>query len=171
MTAQDPHTFSGANGTLTIHLGWKGLWRTLSFVGGPYDKYPGRAHAYGVCVRSEQTNGREIDAHLPIRDFSVPTDDKAVRSTLIKALSAAADGRVVYVGCMGGWGRTGLFLALVAKAAGIEDPITHVRAEYTPHAVETVPQVDYVNRLDVKEVTSAMYRHIWRSVPLIGRLF
>jgi protein-tyrosine phosphatase len=47
----------------------------------------------------------------------------------------------VHVGCRAGIGRTGLFLACLARAAGVEgDPIAHVRAQYDPHAAETAAQ-------------------------------
>ena len=41
---------------------------------------------------------------------------------------------------MGGWGRTGLFLALLAKVCGVENPVTYVRENYSPRAVETTDQ-------------------------------
>ena len=48
------------------------------------------------------------------------------------------------VGCLGGQGRTGLFLALLAKVWGIADPVKYVRRVYLRRAVETRDQEEWV---------------------------
>jgi hypothetical protein len=144
--------FDGANGLLPIDLGWAGGLQKFWIVGGPYDYYPGREDAFGVCVREERVPKNGYDVLLPIRDFSVPRDRDAVKEALRKTIEAALDGKPVYVGCMGGWGRTGLFLALLAKACGEKDPIGYVRTHYTPRAVETLAQMEYVDKFDMTEL-------------------
>ena len=105
-------------------------------------RFPGRNHAFGVCVRAERAPSGRYNVHLPIHDFSVPSPDQQdeVELALRETLEALLDGKKVYVGCMGGWGRTGLFLALLAKVCGVEEPVTYVRENYSSRAVETAEQ-------------------------------
>lgn len=147
----------GANGRMLVRLGWRGLWHGLLFWGGPFDKVPYDLFNYddvfGVCVRAE----REPDIYnvrVPIRDFSVPQPEQREEmvSALKQTIEAAMQGKLVYVGCAGGWGRTGLFLALLAKALDVKDPVRFVRSTYTSHAVETKPQENYVKNFDVASI-------------------
>ena len=82
---------------------------------------------------------------IPTVDFQTPD-----RQTLYRGLSKAIDlilaGEPVYVGCMGGKGRTGLFLAVLAKAFGVKKPVEYVREHYYAHAVETAEQYDFVKQ-------------------------
>jgi hypothetical protein len=163
-------TIKGANGILPLDLGWAGAKTFVHIFGGPFDNFPGRDQAFGVCVRSEMVPDQR-DVHLPINDFSVPSDAKAVEYALTDTFDAAIDGKTVYVGCMGGWGRTGLFLALMAKAAGVADPVTYVREHYTPKAVETREQKAYVAKFDVTNVRRHIAKKAWRKkVPVLGGL-
>ncbi|MCO5157857.1 MAG: hypothetical protein M9945_14105 [Aquamicrobium sp.] len=155
---------SGANGILPITLGARHAWMKFELVGGPFDRYPTvKGVNFGVCVRAERVPARGVAVHLPIHDFAVPQDDGQVRYALKDTLEAALAGKSVYVGCAGGWGRTGLFLALIAKTAGVEDPIDYVRRSYTPRAVETKEQEAYVEDFDVAELRKWMVRAAWRA--------
>ena len=151
------------NGTLPVRLGWAGGFQQFDVVGGPFDAFASVADhpdAFGVCVRAERAP-KKLNLHLPIHDFSVPENDALVRETLRRTLRAALDGKNVYVGCMGGWGRTGLFLALLAKAAGEDDPVAYVRKHYTPRAVETDAQRRYVELFDVTELRQWLFWAGW----------
>ena len=55
-------------------------------------------------------------------DFQVPDRLKLYRG-LNKALDLMLAGEPLYVGCMGGKGRTGLFLAVLVKAFGVKKPV------------------------------------------------
>ena len=149
-----------ANGTLPLNLGWLGAFYRIEVIGGPFDGFEPGENRFGVCVRAERAP-RQLDLHLPIRDFDVPHDLDKLRDVLKGTLQAAFDGKEVYVGCMGGWGRTGLFLALLAKAAGIDDPIAYVREHYTPRAVETEEQARFVRMFDVVDLRSWLVRTAW----------
>lgn len=85
----------------------------------------------------------ECDISVPTVDFSVPPLD-LLDSGVNKAVTALLMGAPLYVGCMAGKGRTGLFLAILAKAFGVENPVAYVRANYYAHAVETAEQKRYV---------------------------
>jgi protein-tyrosine phosphatase len=85
---------------------------------------------------------------IPTVDFQTP-DRKTLYRGLSKAIDLILAGEPVYVGCMGGKGRTGLFLAVLAKAYGIKKPVEFVRANYYAHAVETKDQYDFVKRFTI----------------------
>jgi hypothetical protein len=144
-----------ANGYLPLSLGWLGGFHDFLVTGGPFDGYRKGDNTFGVCVRAERVP-KGVDAHLPIHDFETPNDRAQVNRVLIATVDALLAGKRVYVGCMGGWGRTGLFLALLAKACGVADPVAYVRQYYSPRAVETDKQARYVKTFDVTE----LQRHV-----------
>jgi hypothetical protein len=155
--------FDRANGMMPVSLGWFGAYATFNIHGGPFDKCPPPDKAFCVCVRAERATALYKDVWLPIDDFEVPENGRGqVDLALRQTLEAALNGRDVYVGCMGGWGRTGLFLALLAKASGQADPVKYVRESYTPQAVETEAQRRFVADFDVDAVRSWMLARAWR---------
>lgn len=79
-------------------------------------------------------------------DFGVPTDRESVRSAVSDVLHRARNGELVEIGCLGGHGRTGTFLALLAIGAGEPAPnaVAWVRNHYCHDAVETDEQVAFV---------------------------
>lgn len=81
-----------------------------------------------------------------IRDFSVPDDIDGFNLALERTIWALMRKKPVYVGCAGGMGRTGLYLACLRKAlTPVEtDPVAWVRKNYWPHAVETKEQERFV---------------------------
>jgi len=110
--------------------------------GGPYRNRP--QHMVGVNMAKELAH-LESAVGIPTRDFDVPmlTD---LHNGLEDAIEHLMDDSPVYVGCMGGIGRTGLFLAILVKAFGVKDPVAYVRKNYLPHAVETRQQQEYVTK-------------------------
>lgn len=123
---------------------------------GPYLAKP--AQTFGVKVAAEIDS--PSDLWVPIRDFGVPRSDMydQVLFSLLFSLEKIARGRQVYVGCRGGIGRTGMYLALLAKFMGIYDPVGYVRHYYLKGAVETVEQESYVARFKLPASTF----HVWK---------
>lgn len=107
--------------------------------GGPYALKP--SHMSGVRMARELN--LPADVVVPTQDFSVPNKEE-LEEGLDRAVTLMLLGRPVYIGCMGGIGRTGLFMAVLAKAFGITDPVAYVRKNYMPHAVETQAQKRFV---------------------------
>ena len=162
----------GPNGRLPLALGFYGGFLDFSIVGGPFDAYrPSGEHDFGVCVRAERVPST-ADVSLPINDFSVPPDSrkKEVEEAIKKTLDAAMGGKRVWVGCMGGWGRTGMFFALVAKVCGERDPVGYVREHYSPRAVETDMQKLYVEQFDVAELQRWLFWRSWTIRGILGDL-
>ncbi|MCL4744603.1 MAG: cyclin-dependent kinase inhibitor 3 family protein [Burkholderiaceae bacterium] len=87
--------------------------------------------------------------HLPIRDVDVP--DERFESAWVgarRAIHARIDnGERVLIHCRGGLGRTGLVagVILVERGCAADEAIRRVR-DVRRHAIETVPQEDYVRR-------------------------
>ncbi len=82
----------------------------------------------------------------PIRDFSVPASKEELGRVLEAVLEKARSGSNVAVHCNAGYGRTGTFLACLARHAfGFDGQraIDWVR-EYVPPALENPDQLQYV---------------------------
>lgn len=151
--------------SLNIFGDWKSAWLHKRVYAGPYYDKP--IGTLGVCLledapRLAVDEEPSLLSHLPIPDYSIPRDDKAVTESLKDALRAMLAGHDVYVGCMGGKGRTGLYLALLCKVLECGavtrdnwnnpywDYVAYVRANYNPHACETTQQMTYVGNFNVK---------------------
>lgn len=129
--------------------------------GGPYRQVPD--NMVGVKMAVEISHPHQIS--IPTRDFDVPRVED-VDKGLVEAVNAILNGDPVYVGCMGGIGRTGLFLAILAKAFGVLDPVPYTRDQYNHHAVETKQQMQYVQDypipLDVQfSIGLAKFFKVW----------
>jgi hypothetical protein len=114
--------------------------RAVIVTGGPFDAIPDGS--FSVCLEPDAAKAWLADVSLPIPDFGVP-DPVALRHAVgaVLAQLEAEPERPVHVGCRAGIGRTGLFLACLARAAGVEgDALDYVRTHYLPGAAETVEQ-------------------------------
>lgn len=126
--------------------------------GGPYANKP--SHMKGVCM-AEELLRLSHDVAIPTRDFSVP-DPKTMVAGMLQARELLRDFPHVYVGCMGGVGRTGLFLGamhlfsqmaqvwLPAQASMAEQSIRYVRNHYKGHAIETREQEHFLRVLPLR---------------------
>ena len=134
---------------VTMPLGWRGR----KIYGGPYRNKP--KDLPGIKMAAEINAPFEIS--IPTRDFSVPVYEDMVEG-LKQAIEEMASGRVFYVGCMGGIGRTGLFLALLARALGEDNPVEWVRTHYDKRAVETAEQKAYVESFDLSPLRGTIFK-------------
>lgn len=125
--------------------------KPLHFVCGPYmDRIGGT-----VGVKLAREIDRPCDIDMPCKDFGAWTPEE-YQDGLQKIIAATLAGRVCYIGCMGGIGRTGTVLAGLYRTLSVsdEDPVAWVRRNYLKTAVETEDQkrlartfnVDYVRR-------------------------
>jgi hypothetical protein len=162
------HTPYQRTAHIPLQFGWPAAYHGVKIHGGPFDDRPRGPKAFNVCVRAERAPKDAIHAYLPIVDFEVPGPEQRalVEETLLQALTAGFAGKEVYVGCMGGIGRTGLFLALLAKTAGFADPVGFVRSNYDKRAVETGEQRAYVETFDVTRLQRRLIWPAWRARAL-----
>lgn len=114
--------------------------KTKTLFGGSFFEAPDQGY---VTVNLMQEYPLQCDAYVPIKDFSIPNGEqtKQMVEAFEEILSSDKD---AFVGCFGGRGRTGLFMACFLKYLGYNDVISQVRSEYHPHAVETGEQMEYV---------------------------
>lgn len=96
-----------------------------------------------------RAKGMEV-IYLPIPDFSIPSPSALLRG-IAQVQAAASAGRNVAVHCNAGIGRTGLFMACLARQVfGMpgEQAIAWVQ-QYIEHAVETEQQYSFVENLEL----------------------
>lgn len=143
------------NGKMLFQLG---TLRT-NIAGGPYAR-KSQHPEYNVGVKMNVESKLPCEIDIPTRDFDVPSVAVFKRG-LVQGIMAIAAGNRLYVGCMGGIGRTGLYLAGMAKVMAeykrkmhrpTFDPILYVRQQFIPHAVETKQQEQYIADLDVSAI-------------------
>jgi protein-tyrosine phosphatase len=92
-----------------------------------------------------KSNGLEV-IHLPIPDFAVPTQ-QALHAAIETTLDRACAGKNIAVHCYAGYGRTGMYLACMARRVlemSAKEAIAWVRS-YVPTAIEVPEQVEIVN--------------------------
>jgi len=151
--------------------------------GGPYTNASDFPDAWRVNMADEH-RGDSANVFVPTRDFSLPPE-KEFRRALVSTVMALYLGMDVYVGCMGGSGRTGTFLAVLVaaldKAEGVNPTLTRVarvRALYSGSAVETDAQKRFVEGYDlsivmgmIKGIEQMDCRLRQSSIPRKPRLF
>lgn len=126
------------NGMMTLYAFGHEFW----VYGGRTVERP--ADVESVCMLEvKPIKGSQIRVHIPTEDFQTP-DPTVVAQYLPDVMRTLTHDRELYVCCMGGWGRTGLMLAIIAKAWGIKDPVGFVRSNYAQRAIETFSQEEYV---------------------------
>jgi len=94
-----------------------------------------------------RTNGLDV-LHIPVPDFGIPEDLDRWQEGLSAAAQAAKTGKNIAVHCLAGIGRTGTFLACLAKQnLGFDGKksISWVR-DSVPGAMENWRQEDFVIR-------------------------
>lgn len=100
----------------------------------------------GKDLRKTYTAAGMQVIYFPIEDFGVPTDLKGLNEALNAAIAQALTGKHIAVHCLAGLGRTGMFLALMARRllrVNGRRAIEYVR-EYLPGAVQTEEQTQLV---------------------------
>jgi hypothetical protein len=148
----------------------------VTVMGGPYREKPEGIR--GVKLAPEINAA--CDVRLDIPDFGIPAVH-AVDDALFQTLKILCEDGVIYLGCMGGIGRTGMFMALLMKTIAtlniqVEEKtlwykiknflgyasspylgmrnfsVYYVRDEYLSTAVETDEQYSFVSHYDPTEM-------------------
>lgn len=101
------------------------------------------------------TEGEEFLYAIP--DMGVPKKPNNFINLVTWVGAQLWDGRSVHVGCIGGHGRTGMFLAaLVAHMDVSKDAVTYVRKNYCHRAVESTSQINFLKKhFGVKSATGS----------------
>ncbi|QHJ74591.1 hypothetical protein VH22019_00027 [Vibrio phage VH2_2019] len=112
--------------------------------GGSFLDAPVNTSVY--TVKLETSIPLECDQEFPIKDFSIPSLVELVEN-VDKILNASRKQVEVYVGCMGGFGRTGTVIAallMVSTKCTAKQAINLTRAHIHPHCVETRQQMNFL---------------------------
>lgn len=124
--------------------------------GGPFHAAPHEFYFKTLCLQAEPRarGAPKPDQFLRIPDFSVPEVRNATFMLAWVLFESIVRKRPVYVGCMGGTGRTGLILALLIKICYGEttNPLVNVRAQYRSSAVETQEQEEFLSDFPVRNL-------------------
>lgn len=97
---------------------------------------------------------RKFDISFCISDMGVPSNFLDFTKLLEWTIDRLSDGLSVHVGCVGGHGRTGMFLAAMVSLLGETDAINYVRENYCKKAVESEMQIKFLT--DKFGVTSVL---------------
>lgn len=112
-----------------------------------------------------------------IEDFCVPDSLDETNKLAQYALEKLAEGKKLYVGCLGGHGRTGTILSVIVQKYAEQNPTTpegkniinsdnaidYVREKYCHHAVETLSQHLFLNHfynIKLPQNVTAVYNHV-----------
>ena len=138
------------NGEVRLRL----LGAERRIIGGSFNAFA--PPAIGVCLEARSRLANLADVLIEVADFTAPTQVQ-LRDGLVATLRLMRDAPdlPVYVGCAAGLGRTGTFIAALARMAGIDEAVPWVRAHYDRRAVETAEQEAAVAALDVATVWAA----------------
>ncbi len=137
------------NGAVTLRL----LGEDRRITGGPFDCWDG--HGIGVCLDPGARLRPSATIYLPVEDYTAPTQEALVAAFAALLAAWRKGNAVVHVGCRAGFGRTGTFIAALARLAGHDDPVGWTRRNYNGEAVETSAQAAAVMALDPGAVWSA----------------
>jgi protein-tyrosine phosphatase len=105
-------------------------------------------HTKKDLIHSYQTEGIEV-LHFPIKDFQIPEDKDGFNKCIEIVIAQADKGKNILVHCLAGLGRTGMFLAILARQRfgyDAQDAIQWIR-EFIPGAVENPDQEAFVRSI------------------------
>jgi hypothetical protein len=149
---------------LKQHMPFQAGTISANVYGGTFRAFEPDRRLVGICM-AEEISSKHTHIRVPTPDFDVPSIPDLMAG-LKAAINAMARGNDIYVGCMGGTGRTGTFMACLAKVmldysktaikltlgGQIDDPVEFVRATYRAHAVETPEQEELARTFDTGEL-------------------
>jgi len=102
-------------------------------------------HARRDLAKFYADAGLEV-LHFPIQDYKVPTDPAAVDEAIASVIAQAKAGKNIAAHCLAGLGRTGIFMACLAKRhfdMNGRQAIDWVR-QFVPGAMENPLQEQFV---------------------------
>lgn len=153
--------------TTTGYCTLKLFGRKRVVIGGPFEAYHGGG--ISVCLEAHARNVGKADILIDVQDFQPPTEMQLIAS-LARLLDFARQypRQPIYVGCRAGIGRTGTFIAAIARMADKDDPVQWTRDNYYGWAVETKAQERLVNTFSKTAVQHEYLRLRGKRPGIIG---
>jgi hypothetical protein len=135
----------------------------MTIIGGPFDAYKS---GIGVCLEESSDRAEHATILFPIPDFTAPTP-AALEAAVAEIINTHADvpNFPVYIGCLGGKGRTGTVIAALVKVSQhlkgplIDHhlgPVGITRKHFNRLAVETRQQEKVVEDLRPDNVVALL---------------
>ena len=125
------------------------------------DKVTANAAAKAILPMDKLSRSEGPMLDVQWRDYSAPNLDREWWDVLVSALFALPKGSEVAINCIGGHGRTGTALSILAALTGVvkdgEDPVAWVRTHYCKEAVESETQLRYIEEVIGYEIPSRVY--------------
>lgn len=133
------------------------------------DVYIGFDYSMGV-VESRPWERSIEHVYFHVSDMSVPKNPAEYKKLVEWTAEQLAAGKTVHAGCIGGHGRTGMFLAALLSVINDDrDAILTARKIYCNRAVESATQVDFlVKHFGVNKAEAAKHKkheHIEWTAP------
>jgi hypothetical protein len=101
---------------------------------------------------------------FPITDQSVPADKAEFDKLIDWTIEQMRAGKKVHCGCIGGHGRTGIFLSvLINRINGRKDASAWMRQNYCNKAIESKKQVDWLETEYGIERVEPRHAHVTKS--------
>lgn len=111
------------------------------------DIYVGLDYSMRTHVKAYPWVNQVVAVSYLITDMQAPKDATSFKEMISWLAKNITDNKKVHIGCIGGHGRTGLVLsALVMELVGDKAAIDYVRNNYCHKAVETLVQVEFLNK-------------------------
>jgi hypothetical protein len=123
--------------------------KTRYLYGGSFFAAPVRADVFAINLMAEHE--LPCDLWVPVADFSVPDSPELFKAAFDRILTRTDH---TFAGCMGGIGRTGLFVGCFLRYLGHPDPLPLLRATLHPHAVETVDQKAFLDAFPLADAAT-----------------
>lgn len=128
-------------------LNYQGI--TTTIVGGSFNHSNNKALDGFYKVKMAEEISKSCDLAIDTADFCTPNRYMLLNS-IPQILHSIAMGQNIYIGCMGGIGRTGFMMAIIAKIMGVNNPVAFTRANFKSHAIETQEQLVLVDSIEVE---------------------
>jgi hypothetical protein len=103
---------------------------------------------------------------FPIPDMGVPPDLSLFKSLIQYLSEQIMLDKKIFIGCIGGHGRTGLVLSVLVQSIAQEaDAVTYVREHYCKKVVESSVQVEWLNKnFGITKVSASKTGHTAASL-------
>ena len=130
------------------------------------DLYAPAVQSWGIDLSDVTKHTEEMHVKIDWKDMSVPILGREDWIRLWKALKREAQKKKVtelIFACIGGHGRTGTALSIIAALSGQtkDCPVTFIRSKYCEKAVEAKAQIEYIEEITGIKVKAKVTPYVY----------